>query len=139
MKSILFILLMIYSLISIGQVVEVSSIDKELSACLESSESYSTAGMTECMIQAAKKWDTELNKVYQKLLGSLSKDAKEKLRASQRKWIEYRDSEIQFSNQFYHELGGSMWIPVKAEKILSLTKTRTLELEGYLVSQIDRE
>jgi uncharacterized protein YecT (DUF1311 family) len=139
MKSILFILLMIYSLISIGQVVEVSSIDKELSACLESSESYSTAGMTECMIQAAKKWDTELNKVYQKLLGSLSKDAKEKLRASQRKWIEYRDSEIQFSNQFYHELGGSMWIPVKAEKILSLTKTRTLELEGYLVNQIDRE
>lgn len=139
MKSILFILLMIYSLISIGQVVEVSSIDKELSACLESSESYSTAGMTECMMQAATKWDTELNKVYQKLLGSLSKDAKEKLRASQRKWIEYRDSEIQFSNQFYHELGGSMWIPVKAEKILSLTKTRTLELEGYLVNQIDRE
>lgn len=138
MKSLLAILLTIFSLNASGQVLEENSIDKELNECLESSENYSTKGMTECLNQAAQKWEIELNKVYQKLLGSLSKDAKEKLITAQRKWVEFRDREIQFSNQYYHDLGGTMWIPVKAEKILSLTKNRTLELENYLVSISDQ-
>lgn len=139
MKSLFTILLTIFSLNAIGQAMEENPIDKGLKECLESSENYTTKGMKECVIQAAKKWDIELNKVYQELLDSLSNNAREKLVTSQRKWMEFRESEIQFSNQFYHDLGGTMWIPVKAEKILTLTKNRTLELEAYLASNSDQE
>lgn len=40
-------------------------LDKWLDSCIENDST--TAGMTNCTVQAYKKWDVELNKYYQLL------------------------------------------------------------------------
>ena len=106
-------------------------IDIELQKCLDSSENSTTKGMTDCVIQATAKWDKELNKNYQELLTLLTAEQKRKLKVSQREWIEYREKEIEFSNQIYSDIEGTMWIPVSANTKLELTKQRALEILGY--------
>jgi uncharacterized protein YecT (DUF1311 family) len=117
-----------------GQTDNKHNIDIELQNCLDSSENYTTKGMTDCVIQATVKWDKELNKNYQKLLTLLTAEQKEKLRIAQRQWVAYRDKEIELSNQIYSDMEGTMWIPISAETKLELTKQRTLVLEGYIAN-----
>ena len=40
--------------------------------------------------------DAELNKAYDTLLGHVSRDARDSLVSSQRKWLQYRDAEFSF-------------------------------------------
>lgn len=134
MKILLTIILNIFSVITYGQVNSTYQIDKELQDCLDSSENYTTKGMTDCVSRATEKWDTELNKVYKKLLDLLTTEQKEKLKITQRKWVEYRDKEIEFSNQLYYDMQGTMWIPVAAQTKLDLTRKRTIELESYIAN-----
>ena len=65
-----------------------------------------------------KKWDTELNKVYQLLMSELSENKKQELKTEQRKWIKDRDKEIEAT-------GDNL---VQADIFYNLTKERTLEL-----------
>lgn len=132
MKNLLTIIFTVLSVIAYGQTDNTHQIDKELQNCLDSSENYTTSGMSDCVNAATKKWDAELNKKYKQLMGLLTAEQKEKLKIAQREWIKYRDKEIEFSNQFYNDMQGSMWIPVAARKNLDLTKQRTLELERYI-------
>ncbi|MCC7430749.1 DUF1311 domain-containing protein [bacterium] len=132
MKNLLTITFTVLSVIAYGQTDKTHQIDKELQNCLDSSENYTTSGMSGCVSEATKKWDAELNKKYKQLMNLLPAEQKEKLRTAQREWIKYRDKELEFSNQFYNEMGGSMWTPVAAGKNLDLTKQRTLELEKYI-------
>ncbi|MCT4648220.1 MAG: DUF1311 domain-containing protein [Carboxylicivirga sp.] len=111
---------------------ETIDIDKELQACLDSAQNYTTAGMSKCIIKAADKWDKELNKQYKQLMSLLSNEAQTQLRDAQRQWIVFRDKEIELSHQIYTEMGGTMWIPVMYETRLNLTKQRTLELKQYV-------
>ena len=90
--------------------------------------------MTDCVVQATEKWDLELNKNYQKLLNILTAEQKEKLKLTQREWVEYRDKEIEFSNQLYYDMQGTMWIPIAAETKLDLTRKRTVEPENYIAN-----
>lgn len=139
MKILLTIILTIFSLITYGQVDSAYQIDKELQDCLNSSENYTNKGMSDCVITATEKWDFELNKVYKKLLDLLTAEQKEKLNIAQRKWIEYRDKEIEFSNQIYYDMQGTMWIPVAAQTKLHLTRKRTIDLESFKANlTIDR-
>lgn len=59
-------------------------------------------------------------------------EQKEKLRIAQRKWIECRDKEIEFSIQIYSGMQGTMWIPVSAQTKLDLIRQRTVDLESYI-------
>lgn len=86
------------------------------------------------MSTATEKWDTELNKTYKELLDLLTTEQKEKLKIAQREWIEYRDKEIEFSNQLYYDMQGTMWIPIAAQTKLDLTRKRTIELESYIAN-----
>jgi len=114
MKTLLTLILIICSIITYGQTNSTHKIEKELQDCLDSSENYTTKGMTDCVSRATEKWDTELNLKYAQLLDLLTAEQKEKLKIAQREWIEYRDKEIDFSNQLYYDMKGSMWIPVAA-------------------------
>lgn len=134
MKIVLTMILTIFSVITYGQVDSTYQIDKELQDCLDSSENYTTKGMTDCVSTATEKWDTELNKAYIELLDLLTTEQKEKLKIAQREWIEYRDKEIEFSNQLYYDMQGTMWIPVAAQTKLDLTRKRTIELESYIAN-----
>ncbi len=134
MKILLTIILATFTAITYGQVDKTYKIDKELQDCLESSENYTTQGITDCVNKATLKWDTELNKKYKELLDLLTEEQKEKLKIAQREWIQYRDKEIEFINQLYFDMQGTMWIPIAAQTKLSLTRKRTIELESYIAN-----
>lgn len=114
-----------------GQTEKNHQIDIELQYCLDSTENSTTTGMTTCMVKATQKWDKELNKNYDDLLSLLTQEQKEKFRIAQKKWMKYRDTEIEFSNQLYYDMQGTMWMIVAAEKKLELTKKRAIELLDY--------
>lgn len=132
MKLTLTSILFCFLNLAFGQTVKEYQIDIELQNCLDSSENYTTKGMTDCIIVATEKWDKELNKKYQELLTLLTNEQIEKLKIAQRHWIEYRDKEIEFSNQIYTDMQGTMWIPVAAQTKLELSKQRAIEIEGYI-------
>ena len=115
MKLTLTIILFCFLNLAFGQVDQNYTIDIELQNCLDSSENYTTKGMTDCVIRATEKWDKELNKNYNELLPLLTSEQEEKLKSAQLNWIEYRNKEIEFSNQIYSDIQGTMWIPVAAQ------------------------
>ena len=47
----------------------------------------STAGTVEASNRAAAKWDRELNRVYKALMAQTGPEARQKLQASQRRWL----------------------------------------------------
>ena len=132
MRSLLTTLFLTTFLFLHGQTEKKHPIDVELQKCLDTKENYTTLGMTECIVKAADSWDIELNKNYKILLGLLTEEQKEKLKESQRQWIKFRDSEMEFSHSVYNQLGGTMWIPIAARTRLDLTKQRAQELSDYI-------
>jgi uncharacterized protein YecT (DUF1311 family) len=134
MKILLTIILTTFSVITYGQEDSSYKIDKELQDCLDSSENYTTKGMTDCVSKATLMWDIELNKKYKELLDLLTEEQKEKLKIAQRQWIQYRDKELKFINQIYYDMQGTMWIPISAQTKLNLTRKRTIELESYIAN-----
>jgi uncharacterized protein YecT (DUF1311 family) len=134
MKILLTTILTMFTVITYGQVDITNQIDNELQDCLDSSENYTTEGMIDCVSKALEKWDAELNKAYKELLDLLTSEQKKKLKIAQREWIEYRNKEIEFSNQLYYDMQGTMWIPVAAQTKFNLTKKRTIELENYIAN-----
>ncbi|WLD24047.1 lysozyme inhibitor LprI family protein [Flavobacterium dauae] len=134
MKKLFTIIMIVFSVMIYGQANNIHQIDKELEDCLNLEENYRTKGMLDCINSATTKWDVELNKTYKKLLSLLTVEQKEKLKIAQRKWIEYRDKEIEFSIQTYSDMQGTMWIPVSAQTKMDLTRQRTIDLENYIVN-----
>lgn len=105
-------------------------IDQEFEACL--ADNQTTAGMTNCTNEALVKWDAELNAVYSELRSNLDEKGKASLLSAQRAWIAYKELEIENISTIYASFEGTMFIPMRANEILELTKSRTLELQGYL-------
>ena len=73
-----------------------------------------------------EKADKELNEVYSKLIKSLDKTEIQKLIATQRLWIKFRDSHCEFESSLYE---GRTIVPLIYSTCLEeLTKKRTAEL-----------
>ena len=115
-----------------------NTIDTQLNACLDSSQNSSTIGMINCAVRAKDAWDKELNKYYNLLLATLSKDEKDKLRTAQRKWLLFRDSESTFSAIMYRNMQGTMWSIAKVNADVSVIKQRALELKTYYYDKTPR-
>jgi uncharacterized protein YecT (DUF1311 family) len=113
-------------------------IDKQLDACLDSSQNYTTYGMMQCEVRARDAWDKKLNKYYKLLMQTLSEDEKQKLKASQKNWLAFRDSENIFSSTIYNNMEGTMWGIAKIQSELELIKHRTLELKAYYSDKAPR-
>ena len=94
----------------------------------------STAGMSACLDGGYRRWDNELNHVYQGLRGLLNQHQKEILKRSQRAWIVYRDAEFETIQALYGSLDGSMWRLAAISAKVEMVKARTLELNMYLES-----
>jgi uncharacterized protein YecT (DUF1311 family) len=85
----------------------------------------STAEMVECLSRQTKVWDGRLNQAYQKLMQSVQGGQREKLRAAQRLWVQYRDA-----NCAYYAAGdGTVSRVEAAECMRSMTESRSQELE----------
>jgi uncharacterized protein YecT (DUF1311 family) len=104
-------------------------IDRQFDACVE--RDYSTAGMANCAYAAQEAWDKELNTRYAALLAALPAPEAEALRASQRRWLAYRDAEYGLIDEVFARLEGTMWIPVRVSHRSSLTEQRADDLQAY--------
>ena len=109
-------------------------IDLKLKICLDSTENYTTYGMLHCTGQAMDLWDNELNKYYKLLMSKLNDNEKNKLRTSQRKWLEYRDAEFATSSLIYDNMQGTMWTIVSLDGKMQIVKERALSLKSYYSS-----
>lgn len=107
-------------------------IDVFLSECTDSN--WSTMGMIQCTDEASKKWDEEMNLYYNKLMNMLDEDAKEKLRASQREWVKFRDLEYESIGSMYSYIykkagGGTMYSLLSVGASMDVVKQRALDLK----------
>ena len=105
-------------------------IDIEMSRMID--EDSSTAGVMEAYEYASKEWDKLLNENYKALMGKLSKQEQEKLRASQREWIKYRDLEFAFNEEYWSKFMGTMYIPFPYAFQSNFVRERALRLGFYL-------
>jgi uncharacterized protein YecT (DUF1311 family) len=102
-------------------------IDRQLNECLASSEEKGIKPKA-CYNQTLRIWEAELNEIYMLLLNVLSKDNKSNLENVQKKWLEYKDSELVFAIKTL-EQGGMEYALQKRN--IELTKLRTLDLKNY--------
>ena len=105
-------------------------LDAALDACLAKPEGASTPGMVDCTGEAIREWDKRLNKVYQQVMAGLDPKSRELVRASQRRWVAFREAE--------HEAMGGPWrqdkgtiIRVMVNADLSAIKERVQEAQLY--------
>ena len=92
----------------------------------------STSGMIDASVWAAKEWDKLLNKNYKELMKNLSEGEQSKLKASQRKWIEYRDLEFAFNAEYWSKFQGTLYSVIPYDYQAEFVKKRALELGVYL-------
>ncbi|MBA4373979.1 MAG: hypothetical protein C0402_14105 [Thermodesulfovibrio sp.] len=105
-------------------------IDITHAACIE--KDWSTAGMANCTHKAKEQWDRELNNNYNALMKKLPPADKEVLKAAQKKWLEFRDSEYKLIRALYGKLSGTMYIPMRADMAMQIVKQRAMDLANYL-------
>lgn len=105
-------------------------IDKAQEDCME--KDWSTAGMANCTHKAEDMWDKELNRNYNALMKKLPPADREVLRVTQKKWLQFRDSEFRLIGALYGKLQGTMYIPMRASERNAFVRHRALDLAGYL-------
>ncbi len=105
-------------------------IDLWLEQCTAKDES--TQGQLACLAEAYKKWDAELNRVYQELMQRLPEAARAPLKASQLAWIKHRNEEFNFLTALYEMFDGTMYGLMKAADQVDFVRKRALELSSYL-------
>ena len=90
---------------------------------------WSTAGMSTATYDAAKKYDSLLNKYYKKLLVVLKQSDKLVLVNAQKSWITFRDNElklIETISKDEYSGGGTIQQLIDASEYLDIIKQRTI-------------
>jgi len=111
-------------------------IDVEMEKMLD--EDPSTVGIMEAYEYASKEWDKLLNENYRALMQRLTKEEQDKLRASQREWIKYRDLEFSFNAEYWSNFMGTMYRPFPYAYQVMFVRERALRLGYYLEDLDDR-
>jgi uncharacterized protein YecT (DUF1311 family) len=106
-------------------------IDTALSQCLDAPDGQSTQGMVECLGTAYDAWDKALNEAYKGLMDSLEPAQKDALKASQRQWIAYRDSEQKFLQTLVTPDAGTIMRVTTNQAMVDMVKARVLLLRSY--------
>ena len=110
---------------------ETDPIDAALSQCLDAPDGQSTQGMVECLSAAYQSWDAALNEEYRSLMDSLEPAQKDALKASQRQWIAYRDSEQKFLRSLVTPDAGTIIRVTTNQAMVDMVKARVLLLRSY--------
>ena len=90
--------------------------------------------MNACAKQRFDEADRDLNVAYRKLMRMVSGDFEEKIRATQRVWIKYRDQNCECARSIYD--GGSIAPMILLNCKQRMTEQRTAELTD-LIEQLD--
>ncbi len=96
-----------------------------------------TVGIVDCVGVATKNWDRRLNDSYRALMERSEVEQQAPLKATQRLWIKYRDSNC----AFYAYGPGTIAQIHAAECMRAMTKARTCELQAAnnMEGQVDSE
>lgn len=97
---------------------------------------FSDFGMRDAGYQAAKMYDSLLNKYYKKLSAVLKGEDKKVLILAQKSWIAFRDSEsklIGIISKDEYSGGGTMQQLTESSEYLELVRTRTIALFEHYV------
>jgi len=129
------IVLLAITLISVAnaltqETAEVDHTDARMGAAME--KDPSTAGMVEAISAADEEWDARMNAAYKNLKKAMQPEEWTALVGAQKAWIDYRDAQRKSFDATFALMDGTMYIPIFAEKDMSLTRDRALLLEGYL-------
>lgn len=76
--------------------------------------------------------DKEMNKLYQQLMQRLSKPSQEKLRASQRAWLKYRDAAYAYEIEWNGPCEGTICPLWENQTLTELTNQRIERLRSYV-------
>ena len=106
-------------------------LDAALDACLAKPEALSTTGMVECADAAIRGWDKRLNEVYQQVMTDLDPKSQELLRASQRRWVAFREAEREAMGGPWRQDRGTIIRVLTVNADLSAIKERVQELQLY--------
>ncbi|HEY4799300.1 MAG TPA: lysozyme inhibitor LprI family protein [Bacteroidia bacterium] len=104
-------------------------IDIQLHNCLDSMENQTTAGMCKCNNDALDRWDKFLNDTYKKLSTQLNAQQKKQLVEAEKAWINFKEKEIALINSIYAEADGSMWIPIRINNMMEITRQRAIAVD----------
>jgi uncharacterized protein YecT (DUF1311 family) len=106
-------------------------IDATLERCLAAPSSQTTAGMVGCAVAATQAWDKRLNEAYKKAMAALDAPSQELLRASQRKWLAFREAERAAMGGPWRSNAGTIAQVLVANADMTAIKERTKELSVY--------
>jgi uncharacterized protein YecT (DUF1311 family) len=109
---------------------EKDPIDRAMEAAM--AKNSSTAGMVTAIDEAMKQWDQKLNTCYKALSKELPAAEWKELVTAQRAWIAFRDAQIKAMDATFDRMEGTMWIPIRAEMAMNLTRQRAQFLENML-------
>jgi uncharacterized protein YecT (DUF1311 family) len=79
----------------------IDKVDNFVNNCLKTDEGVTTLGMKGCYLEGILKMDSILNIVYKQTLKMLKKDDQERFKISQRKWLQFYQSEIGLTNEVF--------------------------------------
>lgn len=103
-----------------------------LDACLAVPANASTAAQVDCEAAALRRYDARMNAAYANLMRKLPRPAADRLRAAQRAWLAFRDSEAPARRALYETRQGTMYVPMAADDAVRLVRDRALQLEAYV-------
>jgi len=87
--------------------------------------------MVDCTSDAIRAWDKRMNEVYQRVMAGLDPKSRELLRASQRRWVAFRDPEHEAMEGPWRHDKGTIIRVLAADADLSAIKERVQELQLY--------
>lgn len=112
-------------LFSVSAQAQDSGHSNEFSTCMDASGGV-TAGMIDCITAEYKQQDARLNKAYKSLMAGLNAERGKQLKAAQRAWIKFRDTNC----EFYMDPDGGTLARVNANDcMMQMTAHRAQEIE----------
>lgn len=118
--------------------------------CLK--QATDSVALTECRLKTLKAWETEMNRVYHKLLDKIDWDeesakkatdydkskytkARKSLIDSQKAWLRFRDIESTFIDNYFINERGNILPLIRLNMLEEQVKSRTAALYGLLESK----
>jgi uncharacterized protein YecT (DUF1311 family) len=115
---------------AVAVVMLVAANDAAWSQAPECNEDGTQIELTACAVRDFNTADAELNRVYKKLMDSLTTENQKRLRNEQRGWLKERDPKCKKETNA-EAYGGSIW-PMLYERCREkLTKDRTQQLRNW--------
>lgn len=100
--------------------------------CVESSNGV-TITLRKCANEELQRQDTRLNRLYKKLINASESSDREKLKAAQSAWIQFRDRQCEYDAG--SEKQGTMWPLMVTSCHLDFTIRRADEIESWILQR----